>query len=343
MARRKMIQNNLLKNSIAAYFAAVEIHNKPNISYRYETATLLLMNAWELALKAFVKKYIKARSIFTKDGHKISIDKAIEYVEEYINKNEPKTFRAVKENLILIEGYRNNIVHYYNEQLEPYIFMLTAKAAMNYVDFLKKYFSKDILDEDRLFILPLGFKLPFKPEDFLSKKVTNYVSSPESKEFINSIVRVISDLQQQDIEDTIVVGFDIYMENVKQMKNSDLLITITSKEEADANFVKVNKYQLTNDTNAQKVNLSDEEIVKIYPLTYKDVCERCKSEVQGFKQNQEFNKVISTLKNNSVFAHTRKLNPQNKKSAKTTLYSENIIEEIKRQYNMLKCNGDLIV
>lgn len=135
MAKRKMIQSNLLKNSIAAYFAAIEIHNKPNISYRYETTALLLMNAWELVLKAFVKKYIKSKNIFTKDGHTISIDKALDYTEEYINTLEPKAFNAIKENLFLIEGYRNNIVHYYSEQLEPYIFMLTAKAALNYVDF----------------------------------------------------------------------------------------------------------------------------------------------------------------------------------------------------------------
>ena len=98
MAKRKMIQNNLLKNSIAAYFAAIEIHNKPNFSYRYETTSLLLMNAWELVLKAFVKKYIKSKSIFTKDGHTISVDKAIDYTVENINTLEPKTFNAVKEN-----------------------------------------------------------------------------------------------------------------------------------------------------------------------------------------------------------------------------------------------------
>lgn len=332
MAKRKMIQSNLLKNSIAAYFAAIEIHNKPNISYRYETTALLLMNAWELVLKAFVKKYIKSKNIFTKDGHTISIDKALDYTEEYINTLEPKAFNAIKENLFLIEGYRNNIVHYYSEQLEPYIFMLTAKAALNYVDFLKKYFSKDILAKDGLFILPLGFKLPFKPEDFLSKKATSYVSSPESKAFINSMVKIIGDLEEKGVEDTIVVGFDIYLENVKRMKNSDLLIAITSKDEADASFSKVTKYQLTNDENAQKVNLSDDEIIKVYPLTYKDVCERYKAEITGFKQNNEFNKILSELKSNAVFAHIRKLNPQSKKSAKTTFYAEDIIEEIKKKH-----------
>ena len=334
MTKRRMVQNNLLKNSISAYFAAVEIHNKPNFSYRYETTTLLFMNAWELVLKAFVKKYVKSKSIFTSDGHTISLDKAISYTEEYINKFNPKEFCAIKENIFLIEKYRNNIAHYYSEQLEPYIFMLTAKSALNFVDFLKKYFFKDILSNDGLFILPLGFKLPFKPEDFLSKKAANYISSPESKEFIDSMVRIIEDLEKLGVEDTIVVGFDIYLENVKRIKNSDLLIAITSKDDADANFYKVNKYQLTNDITAKKINLSDDEILKVYPLTYKEVCEQCKAQIAGFKQNKEFREVMSGLKNNALFAHTRKLNPQSKKTAITTFYSKSIIEEIKKHYSL---------
>jgi len=78
MRKHKMVQSNLVRHSIAAYFAAIEIHNKPNIAYRYETVTLLLMNAWELALKAYVKKNIKNRSIFEKDGHTIPVSKALD-------------------------------------------------------------------------------------------------------------------------------------------------------------------------------------------------------------------------------------------------------------------------
>lgn len=56
----------------------------------------------------------------------------------------------------------------------------------------------------------------------------------------------------------------------------------------------------------------------------------------GFEQNNEFNKILSEIKNDSVFAHTRKLNPQSKKSAKTTFYSECVIEEIKKRYGCQK-------
>lgn len=332
MRKRKMVQSNLIKNSTAAYFAAIEIHNKPNIPYRYETTTLLMMNAWELVLKAFTKKFIKKKSIYTKDGHTISIDKAIDYVEKYINSFEPKAFTAIKENLLLIEQYRNNIVHYYNEQLEPYIFMLTAKAALNYVDFMKKYFSKDILAQDGLFILPLGFKLPFKPEDFLTKKAAQYISSPESRKFIESMVNIITDLDKNGVNDTIVVGFDIYLENVKRMKNSDLLVAITSQDVADVNFAKVSRVQITDDPDAQKVSLSDEEFVRHYPLQYSDVCAKCREAIPGFKQNKRFNKIMVIIKSDSKLAFTRKLNPHNTKSSKTTFYSTTVVDEVRKMY-----------
>lgn len=42
----------LRSNSEAAMLAAIEIYNKPQFSYRDECFTILLVNAWELLLKA---------------------------------------------------------------------------------------------------------------------------------------------------------------------------------------------------------------------------------------------------------------------------------------------------
>lgn len=66
------------------------------------------------------------------------------------------------------------------------------------------------------------------------------------------------------------------------------------------------------------------------------MCERYKVEVVGFEQNSEFNTILSELKKDGVFAHTRKLNPQSKKSAKTTFYAESIVEELRKQYECQK-------
>lgn len=336
MAKRKMIQSNLVKNSISAYFAAIEIHNKPNISYQYETVTLLIMNAWELALKAYVRKYIKNRSIFTDDGHTISADKALGYVAEHCNSRKPQSFTAIKKNIEEIEKYRNNITHFYCEELEPYIFMLVARSALNYVDFIKEYFSKDFMMDEGLFIMPLGFKLPFRPEDFLSKQSAKYSISEESRAFIQDIVNVIQSLKDEGIEDSIVLGFDIYLESVKKATNSDILAAITTIDSADVTFAKVTNVKFSTDPNAQVVNMSDDEFRKIWQYSYADVVSWCRTNISDFKQGKLFNKIMNDLRSDINFAYTRRLDSQSTKSPTKVFYTELAMQHVKEQYEKSK-------
>lgn len=330
--KRKMIQYNLLKNSISAYFAMIEIHNKPNISYRYETTTLLMINAWELALKSFIRKYIKNRTIFTVDGHTISLDKSLAYVEEKINSLEKNKFTSIRENIESIEDYRNNTTHFYNEELEPYIFMLLAKSSLNYVEFVKEYFHKDIMADEGLFILPLGFKLPFRPEEFLSNKAATRLETKEAKEFMKQIIKKISDLKDAGIEDSIVLGFNLYLESVKKCSNSDLIVAIGNIDNEDLRIVQEKKIKVTQDAHAMTVNISDEGLVENYPLTYENVWKMCKKEIEGFKKGSKFDIIMKALKEDPTLSYCRKANPKSDRSAKTYLYSEEIIEEIKERY-----------
>jgi len=332
MAKRKMVQSNLVKNSIAAYFAAIEIHNKPNISYRYETVTLLMLNAWELILKAYIRKNIKHRSIFENEEHTISLDKALGYVTEDINGKVPNSFEAIRKNIEEIEVYRNGITHFYCDELEPYIFMLVARSALNYVEFLKYHFSKDIMEDDGLFIMPLGFKLPFRPEDFLSNNVAKYSGSPESVEFIRSIVKTIQDLDDAGIEDSIVLGFDIYFESVKKAKNSDILAAITSKEEADTTFTKITHAKFTDDPSAAVFNMSDDEFRKIWKYSYKDVVDWCRGNIPEFKQTASFYAIKKKVEEDINCAYKRRLDSLNAKSPSKVFYTDKALESIKAAY-----------
>ncbi len=332
MSKRKMVQSNLVKNSIAAYFAAIEIHNKPNIAYRYETVTLLIQNAWELVLKAYIRKNIKHRSIYENGNHTISFDKAIGFVAEDINGKKPNSFEAVRRNLEEIEIYRNGITHFYCDELEPYIFMLVARSALNYVDFIKTYFSKDIMAEDGLFIMPLGFKLPFLPQDFLSGNFAKYASSPESMEFIKSIVKSIKDLKDAGIEDSIVLGFDIYLESVKKATNSDLLAAITSIEEADTTFGKISNARFTDDPNAKAYNMTDDEFRKIYKYSFHDLRDWCRNNIAGFKQSDDFYRIKKIIEEDLNCAYKRKLDNQSAKSPTKTFYTECALDRMKELY-----------
>lgn len=337
MAKRKMVQSNLVKNSIAAYFAAIEIHNKPNISYRYETVTLLMINAWELALKAYVRKYMKHRSIFENDEYTISIDKALSYVDEHINSVKANSFVATRKNIEEIDHYRNGITHFYCEELEPYIFMLVARSALNYVDFIKRYFSKDIMMDESIFIMPLGFKLPFRPEDFLSNNGAKYAASEESRKFIKSIVTTIRELHDNGIEDSIVLGFDIYLENVKKARNSDILAAITTIEDADATFAKVTHAKFSTDANAQVFNMSDDEFRKIWKYSYADVVAWCKENITSFSQGKVFNAIKKKAAEDINCAYTRRLDSKSSKSPSKVFYTDLALEKIKAEYENLSC------
>ena len=332
--RHNMVQHNLVKNAIAAYFAAVEIHNKPNIPYRYQTVSLLLTNAWELILKAYIKKYDKARSIYTSEDQKktITLDYALDVVEQHINKKQPKHFTAAQRNLSLLEEYRNCYTHYYSEQIDPLIFMIVAKAAINFASFVKEYFGKDIVADEGLFILPIGFSLPFRVEDFLSRKAKNYPTTPEANSFVNSIIKATTELDEAGISEAVVVGFDLLINQVKKDTNRAILATITKDDDA-VPFTKKTQIVLSNDPNAQRMMIDESNITVLFPLRHADVCTRCRESILGFKQDKKFNEIMRKLKLNKAFCHEWKHNPASPKSTKTHLYAEGIIMEIQRLYS----------
>ena len=114
MARGKSTKKLLLDASQAALFAGIEIHNKPNIAYRYPTATILIINAWELALKAYVYQYIGKKKIYEADGkHTIPLSKALVLVRDHVNAAEKnKKFMAVAKNIFQLNEYRCSNIHF---------------------------------------------------------------------------------------------------------------------------------------------------------------------------------------------------------------------------------------
>jgi hypothetical protein len=290
------------------------------------------MNAWELALKAYIQKNLrKTHSIFLEDGKTISLSKALTYVNEDINKSKKNKFTAIQENLFSIEEYRNQIAHFYCSDIEPCIFSLVARCALNFVQFIKEFFGKDIINDEGLFIMPIGFKLPFNPEEFFSTKSTAYSASKETKAFLDKIIKQITTLKDNGIEDSIVLGFDVYLNNVKKPNNSDLLVQI-SKEPDIPKINLEKKVTLTDDPNAQKVSLTDEELRKLFPLTYKNVLSWCKENISNFKQAKKFNDIMKKVKDNKSLRYERKLDPYSAKTPVQNFYSNLVLEYIKKEY-----------
>jgi hypothetical protein len=151
--------------------SAIEIYNKPQIAYRDEVFVILLMNSWELLLKAIVSK--SRQSIFYRKrrGEPYRTLTARDAFWRAANSSLwPKKveLRAVEANLDLLSTYRDGAVHFYNElAFGSVIYSLAQTSIINFRDISNLVFGRDITDKITWKILPLGATSPVDPLEFV--------------------------------------------------------------------------------------------------------------------------------------------------------------------------------
>lgn len=266
--RRSPIARNLLKNSIAGMFSAIEVHNKPLIAYRYETVVLLVLNSWELALKAYIyKHHNKTVKLFHKDGTTKQFDNCLNITNDKIGKD----FNPIYENLNVLYDYRNQVAHFYLEELNPILFSLISKSIIFYSNFIKIHFKIDLSEEANLILLPIGFKRPISPIDYISTNSINSKASTELKDFLKTIVNASRRLNEENIDETIFSDFKMNLTNVTRITNADLiagidntkkndLVVTTIKETKNVVLSKSDDIKLTRDKSISQGTLFYEEL-----------------------------------------------------------------------------------
>lgn len=230
--RRSPIAKSLLKNSISAYLSGIEIHNKPTFKYRYEVVVILTINAWELALKAYIYKHVKDFKIFNKDGTTKYFKECLECVRNKLG----KAFMTTYENLGIMYLYRNKFAHFYVDDLEILIFSLLKKNTELYAKFIEKYFNISIGNVEDLVLLPIGFKKPFSPYDFISNETTLSKADPVIKEFVYSIVKSSQELHDNNIKESILIDFNVGLYSVRNLKNADIVASVNNAESKGLRF-----------------------------------------------------------------------------------------------------------
>jgi hypothetical protein len=220
----------LLANSRSAMVAAIEIYNKPRFDYREEVFVQLLINAWELLLKAMVSK--SKRSIYypKKKGepyrtlswsHAFSRSKPLWPKEIAAN--------AVVANLELIGVYRDNSVHFYNAHgFEVVIYSLAQTAITNYCDLARAVFGKDLADEVTWSLLPLGVRAPIGPMEYLSgARPPGTANSDAVDEFLKKIESAAADLADEEADTgRLLTIFDVSLQSTKKIDKADIVVGV---------------------------------------------------------------------------------------------------------------------
>jgi hypothetical protein len=157
----------LIQNSISAALSAIEIYNKPDFKYRNEIFVVLIINSWELLLKAKIlsDNNDDINSIYVTDSQgniKTSRNNTPLTVEIKGAMNELNLNDVLKDNLLIFIEIRDSIIHFIsNKPLDYVIFTLGTACLKNYQKSIQDWFDRSLL-EYNFYILPMGFAHHFK-------------------------------------------------------------------------------------------------------------------------------------------------------------------------------------
>ena len=302
---------------------AIEIYNKPNFNYREETFAVLAVNAWELLLKAYIlrENRYKLRSLYVlepvvnKNGKasrknkkpklnrcgnpmSISVFECIRLLDE---KNElPKNLKNNLESMIEL---RDNSVHFVNlSSLSKQIQELGFACVKNYIAAIKLWNLSIDISRYNLYLMPLAY--------VDEKIIVDSVVTADNENYVSFVKRLLESDQDDDQDFDIAISIDI------EFKKGNSFDAIGVKYDADGTVV----------------TLTEEQILRKFPWTYKEVAKRCKERYADFKQDRQFNSFVAEIKTNPKLSAHRKLYVGNSKSPKTVYYSVNVLKYFDEKY-----------
>lgn len=328
---RRPAYQALVEKSRAACVAAVETYNRASAPHREENFAILMINAWELLLKARVIKENggKLSSVYARDSvklkngrygkrkkvrltrygspHTIGIVEARNLVQGYKNDNLEGTAAA---NITALLDIRDHSAHFVasNASLQKTLAELSLAAVKNYIIASQKWFKVTYADLN-LAAIPISFALNQAHSEAVAKappaEVARFLAHIKSEEAKVSAT-------PSEYFYSVVVNFDI----IKKAADGAVLVKLAAPNEVA---------QIT-------VSIDDDKLPPGMTWTFKNLVAALKNRYSDFVQNNGFYKLKATLEKSKLLCHERHLVPSNKKSPKAKFYNPNIIFEFDKHY-----------
>lgn len=305
----------LLGNSQAAMLAAVEVYNKPMFHYRNECMVILLINAWELVLKALLSK--NKQSVFypkqrNQPYRTLSWQDALSRSATFFPKEVPHL--PIQRNLELLGTYRNNAVHFYNaEGFGVILYALAQTSIMNFRDLLEISFNIDLSSHFNWSLLPIGIQPPIDPIIYMSGQYRGKASQAVSH-FLGELAKAVAEVRSANIDaGRLMTMFNVKLESVKKIDVADIVVAVAGAgagEIGDGGPLAIVRTQDPNET---------------HPLRQTEVLERI-PKLHGNKFTQYTFQAV-------VWKHGIKQNPRycwQSSTGELTRYSFDLVEYIRR-------------
>lgn len=309
----------LLDKSLQAALSAIELYNKPNFSYREESFSILMVNAWELLLKA--------KKIQDNNGKIQSL-----YITEYKKKNNGdkskkptyKTNRSgnyltisimqllselqldpnLKTQIETLIEIRDSSVHYMNSTklFEKEFIGIAAASLKSYQTLMYEWFNQSLADYN-LSLIPLTFNTPdtfdvqiLKNSSEAHKKLLGYIGKQKSKA-----------IEQSEHDISLVIEI--------KLERGSKGIGVSFGKDGTPVFI---------DT--------EETFRNKYPLSFDQLKEQLKTRYNDFSTNNAFWKLKKQLESDEKLSGERYLDYEKKSGMKKRYYSSNILKEFDKHY-----------
>ena len=280
-----------------ALLAAVEIYNKPTFEYREQTVAFLLLNAWEVLIKARIVQQNegKIQSIYRRERnsrrYRRNPDGEILTIDMRGALNQSGLPEEVKSNINGIIKIRNQATHLGEllPGLKHSILTFSTASVQNFVKTYASWFQDSI---EAPYLLPLGFV------GRAQTAITRY-PKPQRK-----LLKELSEIA-----------------SFHYSTNSEYSVTMQVCIELNRGLSGGGNIGLTNESSAPKVSISDDEALKAFPASYKDLVAECKKLYSNFKQNKQFHSIMKKVNQNPKCTYERKLDPANEKGTKKRFYN----------------------
>jgi hypothetical protein len=230
----------LRNNSRAAMLAAIEIYNKPQITYRDECFSILLINAWELLLKAIISKN-KQRIYYPKKKGEpyrtFSLRDTLVKTQDFFPSN--VQYEPVAQNISMLEAYRHNAIHFYNQRgFKIIIYGLAQTNIVNYRDLMLSIFNIDIANEMTLGLLPLSFGIQPDPIEYIQKTRTNPPDNKAVAQFLREISQTTQELEARNLDTSrFLTIFKVNFQSVKKISSADIVTGVKSVADEEDLFI----------------------------------------------------------------------------------------------------------
>lgn len=315
----KYFYQTLVDKAISACISAIEIYNKPNFEYREETFSILMVNAWELLLKAKLVKenednreiiyfYIKGEVVITPSGNAKTIG-AIQAMNRLIERKQiPK---SVELNIKLLMNIRDDSVHFIHDDVElsTQIQEIGTASLQNFMSLAMSWFSFDFT-QFNFYLMPLSF--------FHLSDVTSFSVDNEVKSNLLAYLKKIEKEEEQCNDPNFAISLKLMTKLVK-----------TTADEAI-------QVRVTNDPDAPEIVFSEEEALKNYPHDYYEMIAIFKKRYKDFKQNNRLHDHMRSLKTDGEkYCKVRRLDPDNPNSINKTFYHNRVIYKFDEWYERI--------